>query len=101
MLSLLITCGNQQLTSVALNNAVKILEQRYISLAPSRSSIALETEYQKALDIANEDGWHNWHDFFYRNILPQKPEDISLACHVWKSITEFLLCEYDKGRSAD
>ena len=37
------------------------LEQRHISLASGRSSIALEREYWKALEtLAYEDGWHNW-----------------------------------------
>ena len=41
------------------------LEQRYISLASGRSSIALETEYWKALEtLAYDDGWHNWRDLF-------------------------------------
>ena len=35
------------------------LEQRHISLASGRSSIALEREYWKALEtLAYEDGWH-------------------------------------------
>ena len=53
------------------------LEQRHITLASGRSSIALEREYWKALEtLAYEDGWHNWRDFFYRNILPNKPDDM-------------------------
>ena len=49
------------------------LEQRHISLASGRSSIALEREYWKALEtVAYEDGWHNWRDFCYL-ILPQIP----------------------------
>jgi len=41
------------------------LEQRYISLASGRSSIALEREYWKALEaLAHDDGWHNWRDLF-------------------------------------
>ena len=79
----------------------KYLEQRHISLASGRSSIALEREYWKALEtLAYEDGWHNWRDFFYRNILPNKPDDMPLASHVRKSITAFLFFEYDKGRAA-
>ena len=56
------------------------LEQRHISLASGRSSIALEREYWKALEtFAYEEGWHNWRDFLYRNILPSKPDDAPLA----------------------
>ena len=72
------------------------LEQRHITLASGRSSIALEREYWKALEtLAYEDGWR---DFFYRNILPNKPDDMSLASHVRKSVTVFLFSEYDKAR---
>ena len=56
-------------------------------------------EYWKALEtLAYEDGWHNWRDFFYRNILPNKPDDMPLASHVRKSVTAFLFSEYDKAR---
>ena len=34
-------------------------------------------------------------------ILPDKPEDISLASHVRKMVTVFLLNEYDGRRSSD
>ena len=58
-------------------NAENYLEQRHITLASGRSSIGLEREYWKALEtLAYEDGWHNWRDFFYRNILPNKPDDM-------------------------
>jgi len=51
------------------------LEQRYISLASGRSSIALEREYCKALEtLAYDDGWHNWRYIFYVNVLPNKPD---------------------------
>ena len=23
-----------------------------------------------------DDGWHNWRDFFYVNVLPNKPDDM-------------------------
>ena len=75
------------------------LEQRHISLASGRSSITLEREYWKALEtLAYEDGLQNWRDFFYRNILPNKPDDMLLASHVRKSDTAFLFSEYDKAR---
>ena len=44
-----------------------------------------------------DDGWHNWRDFFYVNVLPDKPDDMPLASHVRKSITAFLFSEYGKG----
>ena len=75
------------------------LEQRHISLASGRSSIALEREYWKALEtLAYDDGWHNWRDFFYVNVLPNKPDDTPLASHVRKTATAFLFPEYGKGR---
>ena len=49
------------------------LEQRHITLASGRSSIALEREYWKALEtLAYDDGWHNWRDFFYVNGVTQQ-----------------------------
>ena len=61
----------------------KYLEQRHIELDSGRSCLALEREYWQALEVlAYEDGWDNWRDFFSRNILPIKPEDIPLESHV-------------------
>ena len=75
------------------------LEQRYISLESGRSSIALEREYWKALEtLAYDDGWHNWRDFFYVNVLPNKPDDMPLSSHVRRTVTACLFSEYDKGR---
>ena len=75
------------------------LEQRHISLASGRSSIALEREYWKALEaLAYDDGWHNWRDFFYVNVLPNKPDDMPLASHVRRTVTACLFSEY--GRSS-
>ena len=75
------------------------LEQRYISLESGRSSIALEREYWKALEtLAYDDGWHNWRDFFYVNVLPNKPDDMPLASHVRRTVTACLFSEY--GRSS-
>ena len=77
------------------------LEQRYISLESGRSSIALEREYWKALEaLAYDDGWHNWRDFFYVNVLPDKPDDMPLASHVRRTVTACLFSEYDRSRSA-
>ena len=67
------------------------LERRHITLASGRSSIALEREYWKALEsLAYHDGWHNWRDFFYVNVLPNKPDDMPLASHVRRTAV-FLL----------
>jgi len=75
------------------------LEQRYINLESGRSSIALEREYWKALEtLAYDDGWHNWRDFFYVNVLPNKPDDMPLASHVRRTVTACLFSEY--GRSS-
>jgi len=61
--------------------------------------LSLEREYWNVLEVlAYEDGRHNWRDFFYRNILPNKPGDMPLASHVRKSVTSFLFSEYDKAR---
>ena len=73
------------------------LEQRYISLASGRSSIALEREYWKALEtLAYDDGWHNWRDFFYVNVLPNKPDDMPLSSHVRRTVTACLFSEYEQ-----
>lgn len=75
------------------------LEQRHINLASGKSCIALEREYWKALDrLAYDDGWHNWRDFFYVNVLPNKPDDMPLASHVRRSVTAFLFSEYNKNK---
>lgn len=76
----------------------KYLEQRHINLDTRRSCLALEREYWTAIEVlAYEDGWHNWRDFFYANVLPNKPDDMPLASHVRRSITAFLFSEYDKS----
>ena len=63
----------------------RYLEQRHLDLDSGRSCLALEREYWQALEVlAYEDGWNNWRDFFYMRVLPDKPEDISLASHVRK-----------------
>ena len=75
------------------------LEQRHITLASGRSSIVLEREYWNAFEtLACDDGWHNWRDFFYVNVLPNKPDDMPLASHVRRTVTACLFSEYDKGR---
>ena len=59
------------------------LEQRHITLASGRSSIALEREYWKALEtLSYEDGCHDWRDFFYAVVLKDKPDDMTLASYV-------------------
>jgi predicted DNA-binding ribbon-helix-helix protein len=78
----------------------RYLEQRHIDLDSGRSCLALEREYWQALEVlAYEDGWNNWRDFFYMRVLPDKPEDISLASHVRKMVTVFLFDEFDERRS--
>ena len=80
----------------------RYLEQRHIDLDSGRSCLALEREYWQALEVlAYEDGWNNWRDFFYRNILPNKPDDMPLASHVRKSVTIFLFSEYHKARQTN
>ena len=75
------------------------LEQRDITLESGRSSIALEREYWKALEtLAYDDGWHNWRDFFYVNVLPNKPDDMPLASHVRSTVIACLFSEYGKGK---
>ena len=75
------------------------LEQRQISLASGRSSIALEREYWKALETqAYDDGWHNWRYIFYVNVLPNKPDYMPLASHVRRIVTACLFSEYAWSR---
>ena len=73
----------------------RYLEQRHIDLDSGRSCLALEREYWKALEVlAYEDGWNNWRDFFYMRVLPDKPEDISLASHVRLVVVKLLFVDY-------
>ena len=74
----------------------RCLEQRHIDLDSGRSCLALEREYWQALEVlAYEDGWNNWRDFFYMRVLPDKPEDISLASHVRMVVTVFLFKNFE------
>ena len=76
----------------------RYLEQRHIDLDSGRSCLALEREYWQALEVlAYEDGWNNWRDFFYMRVLPDKPTDISLASHVRKMVTVFLIENFENG----
>ena len=69
----------------------RYLEQRHIDLDSGRSRLALERESWRALKVmACEDGWYRC-DFFYMKVLPDNPEDISLASHVLKMVAVFLL----------
>ena len=78
----------------------KYLEQRHIDLDSGRSCLALEREYWQALEVlAYEDGLNNWRDFFYMRVLPEKPEDRSLASHVRKIVTIFQFSKYDERKS--
>ena len=80
----------------------RYLEQRHIDLDSGRSCLALEREYWQALEVlAYEYGWNNWRDFFYMRVLPDRPEDISLASHERKMLTVFLFNEFDERRSSD
>ena len=78
----------------------RYLEQRHIDLDSGRSCLALEREYWQALEVlAYEDGWNNWRDFFYMRVLPDKPEDISLASHVRLVLIRQLFIDYEKNRA--
>lgn len=78
----------------------RYLEQRHIDLNSGRSCLALEREYWRALEVlAYEDGLNNWRDFFYMRVLPEKPEDRSLASHVRKIVTIFQFSKYDERKS--
>ena len=80
---------------LALINYRRYLEQRHIDLDSGRSCLALEREYWQTLEVlAFEDGWNNWREFFYMRVLPNKPEDISLASHVRKMVIMFLADEW-------
>lgn len=78
----------------------RYLEQRHIGLDSGQSCLALEREYWQALEVlACEDGWDNWRDFFYMRVLPDKPEDISLASHVRLVLIRQLFIDYEKNRA--
>jgi len=71
-------------------------------LDSGRSCLALEREYWQALEVlAYEDGWNNWRDFFYMRVLPDKPEDISLASHVRLALIRELLSAFFDERKRD
>lgn len=58
----------------------KYPEQRHINLDSGSGCLALEREHWQALEVlAYEDGLNNRRDFFYRDILPKKPDDMPLA----------------------
>ncbi|MEC7187670.1 MAG: ribbon-helix-helix domain-containing protein [Pseudomonadota bacterium] len=70
------------------------LEQRHINIETGRTCLALEKEYWEALEeLALQDGWNNWRDFFYVNILPNRPTNVSLASFVRRAVTKILLTE--------
>ena len=43
-------------------------------------------------------GWSTWRDWFYTNVLPEKPDDIPLSSHVRKTITTFLFNELEERK---
>ena len=81
------------------NRVIVEIVRIVIDLDTGRSCLALEREYWNAIEVlAYEDGWHNWRDFFYVNVLPDKPDDMPLASHVRRIVTACLFSEYDQGR---
>ena len=57
-----------------------------------------ESRFSALETLAYDDGWHNWRDFFYVNVLPDKPDDMPLSSHVRRTVTACLFSEYGKGR---
>jgi len=75
----------------------RLLQQRHIILDSGRTTLALEKEYWQAMErFAEDDGWSTWRDWFYMNVLPEKPDDIPLSSHVRKTITACLFSEYEQ-----
>ena len=73
-------------------------EQRYIDLDYGRTFLALERDHWEVLEVlAFEDGWNNWHEFFYMRVLPERPGDMPLARFVRQSITKYLLRTFIRG----
>ena len=69
----------------------RFLEQRHINLDSGRSCLGSERKWWQAREVlAYEDSWNKWRNFFSRNILPIKPEEIPLASRVQKKVTVFL-----------
>ena len=63
-------------------------------------TLALEKEYWQVMErFAKEYGWSTWRDWFYTNVLPEKPDDISLSSHVRKTLTVYLFPENDELKS--
>jgi hypothetical protein len=55
----------------------RLLQQRHIILDSGRTTLALEKEYWQVMErFAEDDGWSTWRDWFYMNVLPEKPDDI-------------------------
>ena len=85
------------LISIGMSNYLrkKDSQNSVTDLDSGRCCLALEREYWQALEVlAYEDGWYNWRDFFYMRVLPDKPEDISLASHVRLVVVKRLFVDY-------
>ena len=77
----------------------RYLIQRHINLDTGRTTLALEKEYWQVMErFAEEDGWSTWRDWFYMNVLPEKPDDMPLSSHVRKTITTFLFNELEERK---
>lgn len=75
----------------------RLLQQRHIILDSGRTTLALKKEYWQVMErFAEEDGWSTWRDWFYMNVLPEKPDDIPLSSHARKTITACLFLEYEQ-----
>ena len=73
----------------------RYLEQRHIDLDSGRSCLALEREYWQALEVlAYGDGLNNRRDFFYRDILRNKPDDRPLA-NIYLDLVKELLFRHN------
>ena len=62
-------------------------------------TLALEKEYWQVMErFAKEDGWSTWRDWFYTDVLPEKPDDIPLSSHVRLKLAMFLAEERNQLR---
>ena len=72
---------------------------RHFDLETGRSCLPMKREYRQALVIlAYEDGRNNRHEFFYMQVLFEKPKDTPSAIFIAQAITEYPFEVSDKKR---
>ena len=74
---------------------------RHFELENGRSCLPLEHEYWQAVDtLAYNDGWNNWREFFFMQVLTREPKDMPLASFVKRAIFTYPVEDFDIKKSA-